>query len=546
MTTDVTVGKGAHMPLATLIPIAIVIVIVLIIFLSGFVSASPGEIKVISGPRGQRVVHGKTGWKVPIIERVDKMTAGMIPVDVKTPDFVPTNDYISVKVDAAVKVRIATEDPVMFEAATRNFLYKDTDEIANEVRDTLEGHLRAIIGQMKLTQIVTDRDVFASRVQENAKQDLAEMGLEIVAFNIQGVTDEHDVINNLGIDNTEQIRKDAQIAKANAQRDIALAEAKAKQEANDAEVAAELAIAQKNTDLSKQKAALQVESDTEKAKADAAYDIQKQVQRKEIERQTSEADIVKQEQEAKVKEREIAVTKNSLQSQINAKADADRYAAEQKAQAELFARQKNAEAEAYETMKKAEASKQAMLAEAEGVRAKGEAEAAATAAKLNAEAEGLERKAEAMQKMNDAAVLQMYFDVLPDVARAVAEPLSKVDSITMYGESDSAKIVKDITTAMSQVSSGLKDSVGIDPRELIASMAATKANALTNSKMISDGIKDADRHASEDDATAKEPVAVDDGDMDGHADTHASKQNGNADANTGQPKSTRRQYHHRH
>lgn len=140
----------------------------------------------------------------------------------------------------------------------------------------------------------------------------------------------------------------------------------------------------------------------------------------------------------------------------------------------------------------------------------------------------------------------MYFDVLPDVARAVAEPLSKVDSITMYGESDSAKIVKDITTAMSQVSSGLKDSVGIDPRELIASMAATKANAPTNSKMISDGIKDADKQEAKDDAATKAaPVAIDDGDTDGRADTHASKQNGNADANTGQPKSTRHQYHHK-
>lgn len=192
--------------------IAIIVGIILLITLltiigAGFVSASPGEIKVISGPRGQRVLHGKTGWKIPLLERVDSMTAGMISVDVKTSDYVPTNDYINIKVDAAVKVKIGTENPVLFQAATRNFLYKTSDEIADEIRDTLEGHLRSIIGQMELSTIVTDRSKFAETVQTNATKDLEEMGLEIVAFNIQGLTDSNHVIENLGIDNTEKILK---------------------------------------------------------------------------------------------------------------------------------------------------------------------------------------------------------------------------------------------------------------------------------------------------------------------------------------------------
>ena len=190
--------------------LGIVAVVALGIFVAGFVSASPGEIKVISGPRGQRVIQGKTGWKMPILERVDKMTAGMISVDVRTADFVPTNDYINVKVDAAVKVKIGTEKPELFRSATRNFLYKSQSEIADEVRDTLEGHLRAIIGQMKLADIVTNRATFSEKVQDNATKDLEEMGLEIVAFNIQGLIDEKGVIENLGIDNTEQIRSNKQ------------------------------------------------------------------------------------------------------------------------------------------------------------------------------------------------------------------------------------------------------------------------------------------------------------------------------------------------
>ena len=213
------------------------------------------------------------------------------------------------RVDAAVKVRIATDDDTLFKAATRNFLYKTTSEISEEVRDTLEGHLRAIIGQMKLTDIITDRAAFSERVQENAKQDLEEMGLLIVAFNIQNVTDQNGVIDNLGIDNTEQIRKTAAIAKANAQKEVAQATAIAQKEANDAQVASQLEIAQKQTDLAKRQAALKVEADTEKAKADAAYEIQSQIQRRDIERETAQADIVKQEQQAVIKEKEVVVTK---------------------------------------------------------------------------------------------------------------------------------------------------------------------------------------------------------------------------------------------
>lgn len=235
------------------------------------------------------------------------MTAGMISVDARTADFVPTNDYINVKVDAAVKVKIGTDRPELFQAATRNFLYKSSEEIADEVRDTLEGHLRAIIGQMKLNQIVTDRVSFSEKVQDNATKDLEEMGLEIVAFNIQGLIDDKGVIENLGIDNTEQIRKEAAKAKAKAQQEIAQQQAESDKLANDARVAADLEIAQQQNDLAKKKAALEAEAQTEKAKADAAYEIQQQIQRKEIERETAEANIVKQEKEAEVREREVKV-----------------------------------------------------------------------------------------------------------------------------------------------------------------------------------------------------------------------------------------------
>lgn len=455
--------------------IAIIVGVILLITLltiigAGFVSASPGEIKVISGPRGQRVLHGKTGWKIPLLERVDSMTAGMISVDVKTSDYVPTNDYINIKVDAAVKVKIGTENPVLFQAATRNFLYKSSDEIADEIRDTLEGHLRSIIGQMELSTIVTDRSKFAETVQTNATKDLEEMGLEIVAFNIQGLTDSNHVIENLGIDNTEKIRKEAAKAKSIAQQEIAQQQAESDKLANDARVKADLEIAQKQTDLEKTKASLKSEIDTERAKADAAYAIQQEIQRKEIELQSAEANIVKEEKQAEVKEREVEVRKQTLAAEIKAEADAQKYARQQAAEAEKLERQNKAEAELFETQKEAEAkralaeaNKFAQLQEAEAIQAKGEAEAKAIELKLLAEAEGLDKKAEAMKKYGEAAITEMLVKALPEIAKAVATPLSNVDSITMYGSDNSAKMVGDIMTTMNQVTNGM----GLDIKELI-------------------------------------------------------------------------------
>ena len=379
----------------------------LFIFLRiSFVSASPADIKVVSGPWGQRALRGKTGWKVPLIERVDTLTASMISIDAKTTDSVPTNDFINVHVDAVVQVRIGYETQQLLNAASSSFIHRSAAEIGTQVRDTLEGHLRAIIGQMKLTEIVTDRNALADRVQENATRDLEEMGLVIVAFSIQSVSDDRNVISNLGIDNVEQIRKNAAIAKANAERDIISASARAKNEANETQVATDMEIAKRDTDLAKRRAALKAEADTEKAKADAAYTIQTQIQRRDIERETAQADIVKQEQEALVKEREVKVTRNALEATVNAQAD----------------------------------------------------------------------------------VLEMYFKALPDVAAAIASPLANVDSITMYGEGNSAKMVADITNSLSQVNAGLGETMGLDLRQMLGALVGAKVVAPTVEQAVADGV----------------------------------------------------------
>lgn len=303
------------------------------------------------------------------------------------------------------------------------------------------------------------------------------MGLEIVAFNIQGLVDENNVIENLGIDHVEDIKKNAAISKAKAIQAVAQQQAESDKLANDARVAAELEIAEKQTELAKRQAALKAEADTETAKADAAYEIQKQIQRKDIEREKAEADIIKQQKEAEIKTEAVKVMKQELAATINAKADADKYAAEKLAEAELIKRQKAADAELYERKQEAEALKSQAEAtkfvaeqEAKAIEAKGKAEADAIAAKLQAEAEGLEKKAEAMAKMQDASIIEMVFNNLPAIVEAAASPLANVDSITMYGEGNSAKLVGDTMKTVDQITQG----IGVDIPSLITSVLGGK------------------------------------------------------------------------
>lgn len=467
--------------LVLIVGIILALVLVLLVFgILGYVKAPPNQAYIISGFRKSRMLVGRSGIRIPFLERLDKLTLAMMSVDVKTTDFVPTNDFINVKADAAVKVKISRNEDLV-KLASENFLNKTEDYIIEQVRDVLEGNMREIIGQMELKDMVNDRKMFADKVQENAVPDFAKMGLEIVAFNVQSFEDQNGIIDDLGIDNIAQIKKNASIAKANAQREIAEAESNASKLANDARVEAEKEIAVKNNQLAISKAELKREEDLKQAIADAAYEIEKENQRKRIELTKAEANIVRQQKESEVKEQDVRVKEMTLNAEIRKQAEADRYAKEEAAQAVLFERQKEAEAERYQREQEAlalkaqaDANKYAQEQEAAGIRAKGLAEAAAIQAKLQAEADGLDKKAEAMKKYGEAAVLEMYFKALPEVAKHIAEPLNNVDKITMYGEGNNAKMIEDITTSITKINSGLGDSMGIDLKSLLAGVLGGK------------------------------------------------------------------------
>lgn len=495
------------MQVANLLIIAVAALIIIgigvAIFMAGIVSASPGEVKVISGRRGIRVLQGKTGWRVPFIERVDSMTASMVSIDVKTNGSTPTNDFINVQAEAEVKVRIGLDRKELFEVAARNFLGRTDIEIADSVRETLEGHLRSIIGEMELKAIVQDRQQLANKVQENATNDLEEMGLEIVAFNIQTVRDDKGVIDNLGADNTEKIRQEAATAKAIATQKIEEQQASSEKLANDARVAADKEIAKRQNELEISKSQLKAEAEKERAIAEAAFETEFENQRSRTEAARANANIVRQEKEALVKAKEVEVRKQTLVAEVEETANTERRAREQRAQAELFESMKKSEAEAYRRQQEAEVLK--MTAEAEAYRRQQEAEALKMTAEAEAdairlrgeaEADGLDKKAEAMLKMKDAAVIEMLVNVLPEVARAVSEPLNNIDSITMYGEGNTGQMVGDIMTSMDKVTAGL----GLDVRDLI--------QATVTGRAIGSGINNAAKDTKKEAEPVLEPLDV--------------------------------------
>ncbi len=455
--------------LGVLVPVIIVIALIVIIFMAGYVKASPDTAIIISGMRKKpKVLIGKAGVKIPFLERKDELNLQLIPIDVKTSSAVPTADYININVDATVNVKISDNEERL-KLAAQNFLNQKPDYIGRVAREVLEGNVREIVGKMALEEMVSDRQKFASLVKENAEPDLAAMGLDIISFNVQNFVDGNGVIENLGVDNIVKIQKNAAISRAESEKEIAKAQANAKKEANEAQVNAESEIAIKQNELAIKKAELKKESDIKRAEADAAYKIQEEEQRKTVEITTANANIAKQEKEILLKQKEVEVTEQTLEAQVKKKAEAEKFAKQQQADAQLYERQREAEASKFETEKEAEAmkaqaeaQKYKMEQEAEGIRTKGLAEAEAIRAKAVAEAEGIEKKAEAMAKMGEAAVLEMYFKALPEVVKNAAAPLEKVDRITMYGDGNNAKLTRDIINTVNQVTDGLRDSTGVD------------------------------------------------------------------------------------
>ena len=457
----------------------ILVILALAVFLvaAGYLKAPPDTAYIISGLGKKRILIGKAGWRMPFFTRLDKLPLGVMQVDVKTSEAVPTNEFINVTVDGVANIKISS-DPELLKRAAEALLGKTRAEMVTLVTQVLEGNMREIVGSVGLKEMVQDRQGVAKKITENVVPDMEKLGIEVVNFNIQNFKDGAGTIENMGIDNVEQIRKNAQIAKANAQRDIAIATSQAQQEANAVKVEAEKMIAEQDAALAVQQAEMKVRADTKRAEADAAYSIQQEEQRKTIEIARTNADIARREKEAELKEKEIAIKERELDAEIKKQADALKYQSERRAEAELIKRQREADARAYEAKKEAEAKK----AEADAIRYAMEQEAEGIRAKGLAEAEAIEKKAEAQKKMGEASVLEMYLTALPEVVKNAAAPLAQTDRIVMYGDGNSTKLVGDVMNSTSQIMEGMKESTGIDLGSLLAGFVGGKAASATENR----------------------------------------------------------------
>ncbi len=505
------------MVLGIIIGIIVGILLICLLIKASYIKAAPDTAIIITGKRKRKILIGKAGFRLPFFDRIDKLSLKVFQVDIKTDESIPTSNFINIKVDGVANLKISS-NPEMLDRAAESILNMSERDLISQVQQVLQGNMREIVGTVDIKKLVQDRQGVANSVKENVVPDMAKMGIEVVNFNIQSFSDDNHVIENLGIDNISQISKDAAIAKANAERDVTIAKSSAEEAANRSRVEANQKIIEQNTTLSLKESELKMQTDTAKASADAAYKLEEQKRLQEINIAEINADIAKRERMVELENKEVEIKEKKLDAEINKVADANKYATEQDSQAQLFKRMKDAEAKKYELEQeaemqkiKAEADKVSKQKAAEALTIQAEAEAQAAIAKANAakeaalleaqgieakgkaEADAIKAKADAMKQYGEAATLQLILDsnVLPEIVNAYAKPMaeamSKIDSITMYGEGNTAKLTEEISKNGTQIFSGLEKATGLDIKSIIAGYLGGK---LINKKQESEENKE--------------------------------------------------------
>jgi flotillin len=460
-----------------------VVVIVIIFFLlmvKRYVKVSPNEALIISGRQkkipdgrggirtvGFRVVTGGATFVIPVIEKAETLSLELMTIDVKTPSVYATNG-VPVRVDGVAQIKVKG-DEVSIGTAAQQFLSKTPHEIMQVAHQTLEGHLRAIIGRLTVEQLYKDRDKFAQEVQSESATDFMKMGLEIVSFTIKEIQDDQGYLDALGKPKIAEVKKDAIVGQATADREATIQSSKAHQEAQQARFLAETSVAASQRDFEMKQAEYRASVNQKKAESDLAYDLQKNKSQKDV--KIAELDVMETE-----KERLIEIKQKELQATVQRPAEAEKYRIQQIAEANKFQTIAEAEARALAAQNvgrgEGEAIKAKGLAEAEAIKAKGLAEAEVILAKGQAEAEAMRKKAEAWRTYNEAAIAQMFIERLPELARAVAEPLGRTEKITIISSGGdglgASKITKDVVDIVAQLPPVLEGVSGVNIKDLIA------------------------------------------------------------------------------
>nr|WP_263324942.1 flotillin family protein [Neobacillus sp. Marseille-Q6967] len=492
------------------IGIAAFILIALIgVFITKYRTAGPDEALIVTGSflgNGNvhvdesgnkiKIIRGGGSFILPVFQQAKPLSLLSSKLEVTTPE-VYTEQGVPVMADGVAIIKIGGSISEIATAAEQ-FLGKAKDDRENEAKEVLEGHLRSILGSMTVEEIYKNRDKFSQEVQRVASQDLAKMGLVIVSFTIKDVRDKNGYLDSLGKPRIAQVKRDADIATAEADKETRIKKAEAAKEAKRSELerATEIAEAEKINQL--KIAEFRREQDIAKARADMAYDLESARAKQDVTEQEMQIKIIERQKQIELEEKEILRRERQYDSEVKKKADADRYSVEQAAAADKAKQIAEAEANKYriEAMAKAEAERVRLdgLSKAEAQKAQGTAEAEIIRLKGLAEAEAKEKIAEAFEQFGQAAILDMIIKMLPEYAKQVASPLSNIEKITVVdtgssGENGGAnKITGYATNLMASLQETLKASSGIDVKELIENYSG-KGNVRRSIEELTDSIK---------------------------------------------------------
>src|SRR5215510_11854505 len=447
----------------------LVILFLMTLFAKLFRKAGPHEAIVVYGFRGTRVVKGRGTVIFPMVENCRGLSLELMSFDVAPQQDLYTRQGVAVTVEAVAQIKVKS-DPESIQTASEQFLTKGPSEREGLIRLVMEGHLRGIIGQLTVEEIVKQPEMVAERMRSTCAEDMNKMGLEVISFTIKEVRDKNEYITNMGRPDIARIRRDADVAAAEAERDTAIkraeatrAAAVAKAQADQERVMAETLSAAKQAeaqrDLEVKKATFKEMTTKQQAQADKAYELQTNVMQQQVIAEAVKIRQIEKEQEIKVQEAEILRHERELIAQVLKQAEVEKRRIETLAEAEKLRLTMEAEGHAAAT------------------RTQGEAEAEIIFKKGDAEARAMNVKAEAYQEYNQAAVVDKLITGLPEVVRALASPLANVDKITVVstGNSTSAgmnKVTGDMVSMAAQIPALFETLSGMQMSELFSKIRA--------------------------------------------------------------------------
>ena len=454
------------------------VVLLVLIITTMWKRVSQDKALVVTGLK-KRVISGGGGFVIPLLERSDKISLENMKIEVRT-DGARTEQGVDIRADGVAVIKVKSDKESILNAVEQFNTGKEQETIfviKDTAKDVLEGKLREIISKMTVEEIYKDREIFASQVQEVAAVGLSSMGLELKAFTIRDISDKNGYLEALGKPRIAEVKKNAAIAEADAARETKVKVAEADRLGEEARILADTQVAEATKEKELKIQSYREEQETCKARADLAYEIEKNKVAKEVTETAMLVELTKKEKETEIQEKEALRREKELLATVNKQADADMYRISKQADTEAYKSSKQADAKRYLELQEAEASSMAIKfkaeAEAEAIRIKGEAEATAILAKGSAEAETMEKKAEAYKMYNDAAVTQMIIERLPEIANAVASPLAKTEKIVIVdngGGTDAkgaAKVTGYVTDIVSQLPETIEAMTGFNIMDAI-------------------------------------------------------------------------------